>query len=191
MLAGHETTALALSWTLMLLAQHPEAEARLHAELAQALGGRTPGYEDYARLPYTRQVVQESMRLYPPAWGLGRETLEELTLGGWRIPRGTQVMPIQWVTHRDARFFPEPDRFLPERWAPEAEARIPKFAYFPFGAGPRSCIGSGFAMVEAVLLLAVFAQRARFALVEPQTIELQPAVTLRPRQGIRVRVRKN
>jgi len=189
-LAGHETTALALSWTLMLLAQHPEAEARLHAELTQVLGGRVPGYEDYARLPWTRQVVQESMRLYPPAWGLGRETLEEITLGGYRLPRGTQVMPIQWVTHRDARFFPEPDRFRPERWAPDAPAAIPKFAYFPFGAGPRSCIGNGFAMVEAVLLLAVFASHARFALVEPQTIELQPAVTLRPRHGINVRIQR-
>lgn len=188
LMAGHETTALALSWSLYLLARHPEADARLTAELRAVLGERLPGPEDQARLVYTRQVIREALRLYPPAWGIGRETREEVELGGYLIPRGTQIFLIPWVTHRDPRFFPEPERFRPERWS--SEAALPRYAYFPFGGGPRHCIGSGFAMTEATLLLAVIARRWRFELVRDHPIELQPAVTLRPRYGIRAVARR-
>ncbi|MGB6483266.1 MAG: cytochrome P450 [Candidatus Acidiferrales bacterium] len=201
-LAGHETTAIALSWTWYLLATNPEAECALHAELEEVLRGQTPTAGDLPRLPYTEMVIKESMRLYPPAWGIGRQARTEFEAGGYKLPARTNIFMLQWVTQRDARFFPEPERFLPERWSPEPSnedpvragpiqnRNIPRFAYFPFGGGPRVCIGAGFAMMEATLLLATIAQRYRFTLVPGHPIKLFPSVTLRPRYGIRAVLHK-
>ncbi len=160
-LAGHETTANALTWTWHLLSQNPEAEARLHEELDRVLGGRPPAVDDLPRLRYTEMVLSESMRLYPPAWIVGRRAIVEQDLAGYRIPAGSILLLSQWITQRDARFFPDPLRFDPLRFTPEAVAARPKFAYFPFGGGPRVCIGEGFAWMEGVLLLATIASRWR------------------------------
>ena len=183
-LAGHETTANALTWTWYLLSQNPEAEARLHAELDKVLGGRPPTAEDMPRLVYTEMVLSESMRLYPPAWILGRRALKDYEVGGYRLPAGSLVLLSQYVTHRDPRFYPDPERFEPERWTPEAKAARPQFAYFPFGGGPRRCIGEGFAWAEGVLVLAALAQRWRPRLVPGHPVEMQAAITLRPKHGM-------
>jgi cytochrome P450 len=183
-LAGHETTANALAWTWYLLSQHPEAEARLHGELEEVLGGRPPAAEDLPRLRYVEMVFAESMRLYPPAWILGRRALEDYEVGGYLIPRGALVILSPYVMHRDPRFFPEPERFDPGRWTPEAKAARPQFSYFPFGGGPRRCIGEGFAWMEGVLVIATLAQRWRLRLAPGQRVAPQTGVTLRPRRGI-------
>src|SRR5215510_2251838 len=149
-LAGHETTALALSWSWYLLANYPEMEKKFHAELAEVLGGRAPNVSDLPRLKYTEMIAKEAMRLYPPAYAVGREAIEETEISGYRVPKGTQLFAFQWVTHRDPRYFDEPEAFKPERW--ENAEQIPRYAYFPFGAGPRQCIGNYFAMMEIVLL---------------------------------------
>ena len=187
-LAGHETTAIALSWTCFLLAQHPEIEARLVEELRSVLGGRIPSAEDLPRLPYTEMVLKEGMRLYPAVWGLGRRAISDCELGGYRIPAGTNIFMFQWLTQRDPRFFPEPERFDPERWRqdPVRAGKIPRFAYFPFGGGPRVCVGASFAMLEATLLLAMVQQSFHLDLVPTHPIELFGTVTLRPKHGIRV-----
>ncbi|HEX2205647.1 MAG TPA: cytochrome P450 [Longimicrobium sp.] len=187
-LAGHETTANALAWSWHLLALNPDAEARLHAEVDAVLGGRAPTAEDAARLPYTRAVFAEAMRMYPPAWAVGREPLEALELGGYRVRggRGVVVLLSPWVTHRDPRWFPEPERFDPGRWTPEAEAALPRYAYFPFGGGPRKCIGEGFAWMEGVLVLAAIARRWRLRHVPGATVGTEPLITLRP-TGLRMR----
>jgi cytochrome P450 len=185
-LAGHETTANALTWAWYLLSQHPEAEGRLHEELDAALGGRAPTAEDLPRLSYTEMVLAESMRLYPPAWVLGRRALRDYEVGGYRVPAGSIVLVSQYVMHRDARFFPEPERFDPERFTPEAKSARPQFSYFPFGGGPRRCIGEGFAWMEGVLVLATLAQRWRLRLAPGHPVETQPVVTLRPRHGMRM-----
>ncbi|MCA1615063.1 MAG: cytochrome P450 [Acidobacteria bacterium] len=183
-LAGHETTANALTWAWYLLAQNPEAEARLHEELDGVLdGGRAPEPEDVPALRYTEMVVAETMRLYPPAWALGRLALEDHEVGGYLIPRGSLVLVSQYVIQRDPRFWPDPERFDPERWTPEAKAARPQFAYFPFGGGPRRCVGEGFAWTEAVLILATLARRWRARLVPGRAVELQPRITLRPGPG--------
>jgi cytochrome P450 len=183
-LAGHETTANALTWAFYLLAQNPEAESRLHEELDAVLeGGRPPNAEDYAALRYTEMVVSETMRLYPPAWAVGRLALEDHEVGGFAIPRGSLVLLSQYVTHRDPRFFPDPERFDPERWTPEARSARPQFSYFPFGGGPRRCIGEGFAWTEAVLILATLARRWRLRLIPGRTVEAQARITLRPGKG--------
>ncbi len=184
-LAGHETTALALSWTFALLAQHPESEARLAEELDEVLGDRPPEATDVPRLHYAERVLKESMRLYPPAWILARQALRHVEIGGYTIPAQAFVTMSQWVTHRDGRHFPEPERFLPERWEDDLEKRLPRFAYFPFGGGQRVCIGSGFAMMEAVLVLATIAQRYRFALAPGHRVEPDPSLSLRPKGGVR------
>jgi len=191
-IAGHETTANALTWTWFLLAQNPHVEAALAAELDSVLAGRAPTLADLPRLPYTEMVVKESMRLYPPAWGVGRRALADFEVGGYRIPAGTNVFMMQWVTHRDARFFPEPERFDPERWRddPIRKGRIPRFAYFPFGGGPRVCIGAGFAMMEATLLLATIAQRYRFTLAPDTVVTPFFSVTLRPKNGLPMQVHR-
>jgi cytochrome P450 len=185
-LAGHETVALTLSWAWYLLAQNPEAEEKFHAELAEVLGGRLPTMEDLARLQYTEKIAKESMRLYPPAYALGREAVEECEIGGFKVPRGAQVFMFQWATQRDARFFPQPEEFHPERWTEEFTNSLPKYAYFPFGGGPRACIGNYFAMMEVVLVLATIGQRFRFSLVPDHPVSLMPAMSLRPKDGIRV-----
>jgi cytochrome P450 len=183
-LAGHETTANALTWGWYLLAQNPEAEARLHAELDEVLaGGRAPTPEDVPALRYTEMVVAETMRLYPPAWALGRLALEDYEVAGYRIPRGALVLVSQYVVHRDPRFWPDPERFDPGRWTPEAKAARPQFAYFPFGGGPRRCIGEGFAWTEAVLILAALARRWRARLLPGRAVETRPRITLRPGAG--------
>ncbi len=184
-LAGHETTALALSWTFALLAQHPEVEARLAGELGEVLGDRPPEVTDVPRLEYAERVLKESMRLYPPAWILARQALRDVEIGGYTVPAKAFVTVSQWVTHRDGRYFPEPERFLPERWEDDLEKRLPRFAYFPFGGGQRVCIGSSFAMTEAVLVLATIAQRFRFALAPGYQLIPDPSLSLRPKGGVR------
>ena len=183
-LAGHETTANLLSWTWYLLSQHPAAEARLHAELDAALGGRLPTAGDLAQLPYARMVLAESMRLYPPAWIVGRRAVEAVEIGGYSVRPRTIVLMSQYVTHHDARFFPDPFRFDPERWTPEARESRQKFSYFPFGGGPRVCIGESFAWMEGALVLATIAQRFRMRLAPGHPVEMQPLVTLRPKHGM-------
>lgn len=185
LLAGHETTAQALSWTWYLLSQSPEAESRLHEELDRVLAGRPPGAADAQRLPYTRAVVTESMRLYPPAWSIARRALAELELGGYRITRRSIVVTSPWIVHRDERWFPEPGRFEPGRWLVDDPAR-PRFAYFPFGGGARICIGERFAWTEAILVLATLASRWRATLVPDHPVEPLPRITLRPRHGLRM-----
>lgn len=189
-LAGHETTALTLSWAWYLLAQNPETEKKFHAELAEVLGGRLPTMADLSRLQYTEMIAKESMRLYPPAYALGREAVEECEIGGFRIPAGAQVFMFQWATQRDARFFVQPEEFHPERWTEDFSNNLPKYAYFPFGGGPRACIGDYFAMMEVVLLLATIGQRFRFSLLPDHPVSLMPAMSLRPKDGINVRVEK-
>jgi cytochrome P450 len=185
-LAGYETVANALSWTWLLLGQNPEAEARLHAELDSALHGRLPTLEDVTRLPYAEMVVAEAMRLYPPAWAMGRMATEDVEIGPYRFPKGSFLFFSQYIVQRDPQYFPDPLAFRPERFTFEAKASRPRFAYFPFGGGGRQCIGESFAWMEAVLVLATLAQRWRLKVVQEQEIALQPKITLRPKFGIRV-----
>jgi cytochrome P450 len=184
-LAGHETTALALSWTWYLLALNPECEKRFHEELDSVLGGSLPTVEELTKLKYTEWIAKEALRLYPPAYGIGRQPTSDCEIGGYHIPSGSQVLMFPWVTHRDPRFFLEPSRFWPDRWAEDRANQLPKYAYFPFGGGPRACIGNYFAMMEIVLLLATIGRRFRFSLVPGHPISLLPAMSLRPRDGIR------
>jgi cytochrome P450 len=187
-LAGHETTANALTWTWYLLSQHPEVEQQLHAELHEALGGRLPAVDDLARLPYTEMVLHEAMRLYPPAWILGRRALSPYPVAGHVVPAGGLILMSQYVMHHDARFFPDPYRFDPLRWTAAARAERPKFSYFPFGGGPRQCIGESFAWMEGILAIATIARRWRMRLVPGHPVEMLPLVTLRPRHGMRMRI---
>lgn len=189
-LAGHETTALTLAWSWYLLGKNPDAEARFHAELDQVLGGREATFADLPRLKFTEQIAKESMRLYPPAYGLGREAINDCEIGGYQITAGTQVFMFQWATQRDARFFDEPSACKPERWTDDFEARLPKYAYFPFGGGPRYCIGSAFAMMEIVLVLATIGQKFRPKLLPDHPVETYPAMSLRPKDGVKVRVKR-
>ncbi|MCA1816048.1 MAG: cytochrome P450, partial [Acidobacteria bacterium] len=187
-LAGHETTANALSWTWYLLAQHAEVAPKLHGELDEVLdqGRRLPTVEDLPRLRYTEMVVSESMRLYPPAWVVGRLAVKDFDARGYTIKAGSLVLLSQYVMHRDARYFPEPERFEPERWTAEARESRPAFSYFPFGGGARRCIGEGFAWMEGVLLVATIASRWRMTLDPAHAVEPYPRITLRPRTGVRV-----
>lgn len=190
-LAGHETTANALTWTWYLLSKHPEVEARLHAEIDEVLqGGTRPTFEMVARLQYTEMVLAESMRLYPPAWALGRLAVRDYEVGGYKIAAGSLVLLSQFVTHHDARFFPDPYRFDPERWRGDARESRPQFSYFPFGGGPRRCIGEGFAWMEGILLIATLARRWRMRHVPEHKVELQPLITLRPKHGMMMTVEK-
>jgi cytochrome P450 len=184
-LAGHETTAIALSWTWWLLAQNPQVEAKLHAELDSVLAGRSPQMEDLPRLPYAEKVITESLRLYPPAWGMPRLAIEDVQIGEYTIPKGCGVSMSQWVVQRDARWFEEPLAFRPDRWDGDLQKRLPRFAYFPFGGGPRQCIGNAFALMEATLLLATIAQQFRFRLVPDHPVMPLASITLRPKHGIR------
>jgi cytochrome P450 len=192
-LAGHETTASALSWTWYLLGTHPEVEAELHASLDRTLGGRPPTVDDLPELCFVERVVTESMRLLPPVWAIGRQAIEPVQIGGYDLPKGTLVSMSQWVMHRDPRWFDDPERFWPDRWLDghEGQARKPpRYAYLPFGGGPRQCIGNNFALLEATLLLAALAQRFRFELIPDHPIGLWPSATLRPRHGIAVTLRQ-
>lgn len=185
-LAGHETTANALTWTWYLLSQNPEVEAKLHEEIDRVLEGRLPGFEDLAQLKYTEMVLAESMRLYPPAWALGRLAIKECEIAGYIVPSGSLVLMSQYVMHRDPRYFPEPLRFDPDRWTSEARESRPQFSYFPFGGGPRRCIGEGFAWMEGILLLAALAQQWQMRLVPNHPVALKPLITLRPKHGMRM-----
>ena len=189
-LAGHETTANALSWSWYLLSQHPEVERRLHAELKQTLQGRLPTMEDVPHLTYTEMVVAESIRLYPPAWAIGRRALVEHKIASYAVPANAIVLLSPFVTQRDARFFPEPGRFDPERWTPEARQSRPQYSYFPFGGGARRCIGESFAWTETILVLATLASRWRAHLVPGNKIEPKALITLRPKYGMRVRAER-
>jgi len=184
-LAGHETTANALSWTIWLLAQNPAAEKKFFDELAGVLNGRAPNVEDMPKLTYAANILTESMRLYPPAWGMARLVKEEVEVAGYKLVPGNGVACAQWVVHRDARWFDEPERFVPERWEGDLAKRLPRFAYFPFGGGPRQCIGNSFALMEATLILATIAQKFRFKLVEGHPVKPLASITLRPQHGIR------
>ncbi|MFO0910806.1 MAG: cytochrome P450 [Isosphaeraceae bacterium] len=188
-LAGHETTALALSFVFHLLAHHPEVDERLAQELESVLGDRPATAADVERLDYTEAVVREAMRLYPPAWGIGREAVVPFTLGGYPVPKGTQLIIAQWVTHRDPRWWTEPEAFRPERWENDLARRLPRGVYLPFGDGPRICIGNHFAMMELILVLATLARRYRVEPVEGDVLGLIPSITLRPNGGTRMFVR--
>jgi cytochrome P450 len=183
-LAGHETTALTLSWTWYLLSQNPMAEARLHEELDGVLGGRLPGVADLEKLPYLHSVINEVLRMYPPAYIMARTSIAPSTIGGYEFPVGSTILLSQWVMHRDARYYDDPESFRPERWIEGLAARLPAGAYFPFGDGPRRCIGQGFAILESALVIAAIAQKFRFELVPGTTVVPEPLVTLRPKNGI-------
>ena len=185
-LAGHETTALALTWAWYLLARSPEAEERLASELSEVLGGRAPTVADLPRLRYAEWVVKESMRLYPPAYAVGREAVRDCEVGGYRVPAGMQVFAFQWAVQRDPRWYEEPAEFRPERWREETASRLPKFAYFPFGGGPRQCIGNHFAMMEAQLITAMMVQRLRPRLVPGHRVVPASSAILKPRHGLKM-----
>jgi len=188
LLAGHETTALALSWAWHLLGQHPQVKARLEDELETKLKGRVPEFSDLPALSYSERVLKEVLRLYPPAWSLARTVISDFDLRGYTIPAGANVVMSQWIMHRDARYFREPERFDPDRWLDPAMQKLPRFAYFPFGGGPRQCIGSSFATMEALLILATVAQRFRFEPVPGHELIPTASFTLRPRHGIRMKL---
>lgn len=187
-LAGHETTAVLLSWTGYLLSQHPAVEQKLADEVEAVLGGRAPTVADLPQLRYAEWVIQETLRLYPPAWLLGREPLQDCEFGGFRVPKGSILLMSPWVMHRDARYFENPAAFNPDRWANGLAKTLPRFAYFPFGGGPRLCIGNQFAMMEAVLVLVSIIQRYRLNLAPGQQVIPQPLVTLRPGSDIKMQL---
>ena len=187
--AGHETTSNALSWAWYLLAQHPRVEAKLHAELDTVLAGRQPSLADLPNLPYTLQVVKEAMRLYPPAWILnGRIALEDVQLNGYTVPKGSIIFISPYVMHHLADYFDEPETFKPERFTPQFEKSLPKYAYMPFGGGARVCIGNAFAMMEAQLVLATIAQRFSLELTNNKPVAYKAQITLTPADGIKMRV---
>jgi cytochrome P450 len=192
LLAGHETTANTLAWTLYLLAQNPEGQSRLQAEVREVLGGRAAEASGLNRLPYTQMVLMEAQRLYPPAWAIGRKALQDFEVSGYRLRAGTNVVVSQWVLHRDPQFYPNPEIFDPERWREEVAGRrsLPKFVYLPFGAGPRVCVGASLALTESALVLATLIERFRFSLTSAAPVEAFPSVTLRPKHGLRLRVER-
>jgi cytochrome P450 len=187
-LAGHETTANALTWAWYLLSQNPEVEAKLHAEVDTVLGGRLPTFEDVPALKYTEMVLTEAMRIYPPVWVMGRRSISGIKIGGYYIPPKSIVLLSQYVIHHDERFYPEPEKFKPERWASEETKNLPKMAYFPFGGGPRLCIGEQFAWMEGILLIATIAQKWKLRLATGHKIEMQPLITLRPKHGMKMKL---
>jgi cytochrome P450 len=184
LLAGQETTSLALTWIWYLLSQHGAVQRRLEAELDAVLGDRAPDYADLANLPYTRMVVDEAMRLYPPAWGFSRQALGDDELGGYHLPRGWMAFVVPYVLHRLPSLWDAPDEYDPDRFSPGRSAARPKFAYVPFGAGPRQCIGNQFALIEAQLTVATLARRYRLRLAPHHPVEAWPLITLRPRYGM-------
>lgn len=187
---AHDTTAIALSWSFHLLSRDPEAEERLVGELREQLGGRTPGPTDLRQLRYTEGVVNEALRLFPPGWAMSREALADCQVGGRTIRAGTTVVMSQWVVHRDPRYFDRPETFDPDRWSDGLAKRLPRFAFFPFGAGPRRCAGAGFAMIETVALLAAIAQRYSLRAVAGHVVVPNPVITLHPRDGLPMALRR-
>ncbi len=189
-LAGHETTANALTYTFFLLASHPEIEAKLHEEIERVLGNRAPTMDDVPQLTYTAKIFAESMRLYPPVWWLGRRAISDCEIFGYPVAAGTTIVMSQWMLHRDARFWPDPLRFNPENFSDEAKASRPKFAYFPFGSGPRTCIGEAFASMEGAILVATLAQKWRMKLVSDAPLELEAMITMRPKNAVWMRLER-
>jgi len=187
-LAGHETTAVALTWAFYLLDRHPEVESRLRQELANVLGDRLPAFADLGRLPYLERFINEVLRLYPPFWRLSRHAREDDTVGGYRIPADCVVLLSPWLTHRNPAYWADPERFDPDRFLPQPSAGRPRFAYFPFGGGPRICIGNAFALMESRLILARVLQRYRLRLVPGHPVDVEPRITLRPRGGCPMRL---
>jgi len=185
-LAGHETTASTLSWTWWLLARNPTVEAKLHAELDAVLGDRAPSLDDLPRLAYAGHVITESLRLYPAAWGMARLAVEDHEIAGYPVTKGMGVAMAQWVVHRDPRWYDTPEEFRPDRWENDLWKRLPRFAYFPFGGGPRQCIGNAFALMEATLILATIARKFRLRLVANHPVAPLASITLRPRHGVGV-----
>jgi cytochrome P450 len=193
LLAGHETTANTLAWTLYLLAQNRVEQSRLEAEVRTVLDGRMAEAAGLQQLPYTQMVLMEAQRLYPPAWAIGRKALRDFEVSGYRVRAGTNIVISQWVLHRDPRLYPDPERFDPERWREEVgggRRSLPKFAYLPFGAGPRVCVGASLALTESALVLATLMQRFRFSLASAEPVKAFPSVTLRPKDGLRLRVER-
>jgi cytochrome P450 len=188
LLAGHETTALTLSWTWYLLGLHPAVDVQLAEEVHTVLRGRSPTFDDVPRLRFTEQVVSEALRLYPPAYAIGRQALTDCEIGGYHVPAGTTVYVSPWVMHRDPRWFDDPQAFRPERWAGSLAKELPRFAYMPFGGGARICIGNRFAMMEAVLILATVARQFRLERQSGRPVEPKPSITLRPGGGVWVRL---
>lgn len=184
-MAGHETTANALTFTTVLLSRHPEARDRMHAEVDAAVGERLPTVDDLPRLPYTKAVLLEGMRLYPPVWAVGREAMADVRIGPYDVAKGTQLLFCPWVNHRQARWFEEPHAFRPERWLGDLEKRLPRFAYYPFGGGPRVCVGNHFAMMEGQLVLATLARHAALTWTGTPDLALEASVTLRPKVAVR------
>lgn len=190
LLAGHETTSHALTWTWMLLSRNPHERARLHEELAAVPQARSVAFDDLEALPLTRRVLEESMRLYPPAFMLARRAVEDAEVGGYVIPAGSEVVVWTWMTHHDPRWYPRPEAFEPDRFTPEASAERPKMAYLPFGGGPRSCIGAAFSLVESRLVLATIARRFELELVPGHRVRTKPGITLAPKGGMPMRLRR-
>jgi cytochrome P450 len=187
-LAGHETTALALAWTLFELSENPHVERAVHDEVSRVLDGRIPTFADVPKLEYTAQVAHESLRLHPPAWSIGREATGPVEIGGRTYAKGSWIWALPWTLHRDPRFFPDPLVFRPERWADGLAKRLPKATFVPFGLGPRICIGNQFALTEATLLLATFAQRLSMRIEDRSRVVPEPSITLRFKHGLRARV---
>jgi cytochrome P450 len=188
-LAGHETTANALAWTFHLLSRHPDVYTRLRTEVDGVLGGRTPTFEDVPRLPYAMRVIKEAMRLYPPAYIIGRQAMRDVDIGPYRLPKKMTAFINIYGMHHRAKYFPDPDKFDPDRFKPEAEKQM-KMSYLPFGGGPRICIGNQFALLEGQLVLATIAQRVTFEATSDRTIEPEPLITLRPKNGVPLVVRR-
>lgn len=184
--AGYETTTQALAWTWYLLAKHPEVENKLHAEISHVLDGRVPTFEDLPNLKYTLMVFQEAMRLYPPIWMMTRAAISDDNIDGYRIPANSEILLLPYITHRHPKYWEKPEEFFPEHFLTEKVAERPRFAYFPFGGGPRQCVGNNFALMEAQMIIATVAQKYRLHLADEQTIEPEPSVTLRPRGGVRM-----
>ena len=188
MVAGLDTTALALSWAFYLLSKNPQADGELEAELDSVLGGRAPRFADLPQLRYTEKVVKETMRLFPPAWVIGREAVNDCEIGGHGIAAGTSLIISPWLKHRDGRHFENPEAFQPKRWTDEFTKQLPRYAYFPFGGGPRICIGNAFAMMEATLVLAIVRQKFRLTSLPSRTVTPWPTITLQPKEGIYLKV---
>ena len=182
--AGHETTTQALTWTWYLLAKHPEIEDKLRAEISDALGGRTPTFADLPNLKYTLMVFQEAMRLYPPFWLLSRTAINADEINGYRVPPRSEILLIPYITHRLPKYWEQPEEFYPEHFLPEKVASRPRFAYFPFGGGPRQCIGNNFALMEAQLVIATIVQKYRLCLADERPVKPVPSVTLKPNRSV-------